>query len=167
MSTQVYFFTSIACSLIMWSILARSIWPELRIRSTAEALRPLLLLHSFRFIGLSFLVPGVVSPALPAAFARAAAYGDMLAAVLAFVAFLSLPRTAGIVVAWLFNIWGTLDLLNAFYQAARSGMLPGQLGAAYYLPALVVPLLLVTHVVVFRILLPDAKPSVVKERRLA
>jgi hypothetical protein len=167
MPTQVYFFTSIACSLIMWSILARSIWPELRIQATAEALRPLLILHSFRFIGLAFLVPGVVSPALPSSFARAAAYGDLLAAALAFVAFLLLPRGAGIAVAWIFNIWGTVDLLNAFYQAAHAGMLPGQLGAAYFLVALVVPLLLVTHVVIFRILLPHAKPSVVRERRLA
>jgi hypothetical protein len=167
MPTQVFFFTSIACSLIVWSTIARSMWPELRLRATAHALRPLLLLHSFRFIGLSFLVPGVVSPALPYAFARDAAYGDLLAAVLAFVAFLLLPKRAGIAVAWIFNICGTIDLLNAFYQANHAGMLPGQMGAAYYLPAFVVPLLLVTHVLVFRILLPHANPSLVQERRLA
>ena len=138
MPPQVFFFTSIACSLIVWSTIARSIWPELRLRARADALRPLLLLHSFRFIGLSFLVPGVVSPALPYAFARDAGYGDLLAAVLAFVAFLLLPKRAGIAVAWIFNICGTIDLLNAFYQAIHAGMLPGQMGAAYYLPAFVV-----------------------------
>jgi hypothetical protein len=164
MPTQVYFFTSIACSLIVWSIIiARSVWPQLRVRETGEALRPLLLLHSFRFMGLAFLVPGVVSPALPSAFAQVAAYGDLVAALLAFVAFLLLPQQAGIVVAWIFNILGTADLLNAFYQAFHSGLVPPQLGAAYFLPTFMVPLFLVTHVVMFRILLPHARPAVVRD----
>jgi hypothetical protein len=167
MPTQVYFFTSIAFSMIMWTIVARSIWPDLRLRTTSEALRPLLTLHGFRFIGLSFFVPGVVSPELPSAFARAAAYGDLLAAVLAVIALLLLPSKAGIGVAWIFNIWGTVDILNAFYQAMHSGLQPGQLGADYYLPAFLVPLLLVTHGMIFRVLLPHANPSVVRERRLA
>jgi hypothetical protein len=66
---QLWFFTSIALSFIAWGIItARYVWPELRLRPRAEALRPLLILHSFRFIGLAFLVPGVVSPDLPPAF---------------------------------------------------------------------------------------------------
>jgi len=72
---QLWFFVSIAFSFIAWGIVtARYIWPELRLRQRAEALRPLLILHSFRFIGLAFLVPGVVSPDLPPAFAHSAAY---------------------------------------------------------------------------------------------
>ena len=70
------FFGSIAFSFIAWGMVAaRYIWPELRPPPPAEALRPLLILHSFRFIGLAVLVPGVVSPDLPPAFAHAAAYG--------------------------------------------------------------------------------------------
>jgi hypothetical protein len=65
---------------------------------------------------------------------------------------LSLPRGAGVVIAWIFNIWGSADLLNAFYQANHAGLLAGQLGATYFIPTLVVPLLLVTHGA-FRILL--------------
>ena len=85
--SQFAFFTSIAFSLIAWSIVAaRYIWPKLRNRDRAEALRPLLILHSFRFMGLAFLVPGVVSPDLPSSFARAAAYGDLVAAILALLA---------------------------------------------------------------------------------
>ena len=62
MQTQFAFFASIAFSLIAWGMVAaRFIWPELRLRQRAESLRPLLILHSFRFIGLAFLVPGVVS----------------------------------------------------------------------------------------------------------
>ena len=80
MQPQVYFFLSIALSFIAWGIVtARYIWPELRPRPRAEGLRPVLMLHGFRFIGLAFLVPGVVSPDLPSAFAHSAAYGDMVA----------------------------------------------------------------------------------------
>ena len=151
---MIWFFVSIAFSLIAWGIVAaRYIWPELRHRERAEALRPLLIFHSFRFIGLAFLVPGVVSPDLPPAFAHSAAYGDIIAAILALVALQLLPRTAGIAAGWIFNLWGLADILNAFYQANHAGLLAGQLGAAYFLPTLIVPLLLITHGLVFRILL--------------
>jgi hypothetical protein len=143
---QLWFFVSIAFSFIVWGIVtARYVWPELRLRPRAEALRPLLILHSFRFIGLAFLVPGVVSPGLPPAFANSAAYGDIGAAILALLALISLPSTAGIVIAWIFSGWGSADLLNAFYQANHAGILPGQLGATYFIPTLIVPLLLITH----------------------
>jgi hypothetical protein len=151
---MVWFFVSIAFSLIAWGfVTARYIWPELRLRPRAEALRPLLILHSFRFIGLAVLVPGVVSPDLPATFAHFMAYGDMIAAILAVLSLLLLSNAAGIAAAWIFNLFGLADLLNAFYQAGHAGMLAGQLGAAFFLPTLVVPLLLITHAVSFRILL--------------
>jgi hypothetical protein len=154
MPLQLYFFVSIAFSFIAWGIVTtRYIWPELRLRQRAEALQPVLALHSFRFVGLAFLVPGVVSPNLPPAFAHSAAYGDMIAAILALLSLLSLPRAAGVVVAWIFNLWGLADILNAFYQANHSGLLAGQLGATYFLPTLIVPLLLITHGLAFRILL--------------
>ena len=154
MPQQVAFFASIAFSFVAWSIVtARYIWPALRLRSRDDALRPLLVLHSFRFVGLAFLVPGVASSEVPAAFSHAAAYGDLIAAALAVVALLALPRRAGIGMAWIFNLWGSADLLNAFYQAGHAALVPGQLGATYFLPTLVVPLLLITHVLAFRILL--------------
>jgi hypothetical protein len=154
MQTQLCFFVSIAFSFIAWGIVAtRYIWPELRLRRRAEALRPLLVLHSFRFIGLAFLVPGVVSPDLPSAFAHSAAYGDIIAATLALLSLLSLPSGAGVFVTWVFNLWGTADLLNAFYQANQSGLAPGKLEATYFIPTVVVPLLLITHGIAFRILL--------------
>lgn len=151
---MIWFFSSIAFSLIAWGIVAaRYIWPELRVRPRAEALQPLLMLHSFRFIGLAFLVPGVVSPDLPPTFAHAAAYGDIIAAILALLALLLLPSAAGVATAWIFNLWGSADILNAFYQANHAGLLAGQLGAAFFLPTLIVPLLLITHGLAFRILL--------------
>ena len=164
--SQFAFFTSIAFSLIAWSIVAaRYIWPKLRQRDRAEALRPLLILHSFRFMGLAFLVPGVVSPDLPSSFARAAAYGDLIAAILALLALISLPSAAGIAIAWIFNLWGAADLFNAFYQANHAGLMAGQLGATYIIPTLIVPLLLITHLVAFRILLQHQSVSAVQESR--
>src|SRR5690348_14042572 len=164
--SQFAFFISVAFSLIAWSIVAaRYIWPKLRHRDRAEALRPLLILHSFRFMGLAFLVPGVVSPDLPSSFARAAAYGDLIAAILALLALISLPSAAGIAIAWIFNLWGAADLFNAFYQANHAGLMAGQLGATYIIPTLIVPLLLITHLVAFRILLQHQSVSAVQESR--
>src|SRR6516162_7954639 len=112
MQSQFAFFVSIAFSVIAWGVVtARYIWPELRLRSRAEALRPLLILHSFRFIGLAFLVPGVVSPDVPSAFAQSAAYGDIIAAILALLALTLLSGRTGIVIAWIFSLWGTMPAL--------------------------------------------------------
>src|SRR5215468_6183959 len=81
---------------LAWGIVAaRYLWPYLRSQPRIDALRPLLILHSFRFVGLAFLVPGVVAPDLSAAFARPAAYGDLIAAILALLALASLQRSWG------------------------------------------------------------------------
>ena len=166
MSPQLCFFTSIAFGLIAWGLVARQfIWPRLRALPRTDALRPLLTLHSFRFIGLAFLVPGVVSPELPSTFAHAAAYGDLVAAALALLSLALLPRAAGVAAAWIFNIWGTVDLLGAFYQANAAGLLPGQLGATYFIPIFGVPLLLVTHALAFRILLSTPQRAALFDRQ--
>src|SRR6059058_6246578 len=92
---QALFGLSVVFGFIAWGIVAALyIWPALRGRPRTEALRPLLILHSFRFIGLAFLVPGVVSPDLPSAFADSAAYGDIVAAIFALLALILLPSTS-------------------------------------------------------------------------
>src|SRR3974377_1487623 len=102
MELQLSFFVSIAFSLIAWGIVAaRYIWPELRLRQRAKALQPLLILQSFRFIVLAFLIPGVVFPVVPSSFAHSAAYGDLLAAMLALFSLLLLPSAAGAAAAWI------------------------------------------------------------------
>jgi hypothetical protein len=168
MQSQFAFYVSIAFSVIAWGVVtARYIWPELRLRSRAEALRPLLILHSFRFIGLAFLVPGVVSPDVPSAFAQSAAYGDIIAAILALLALTLLSGRTGIVIAWIFSLWGTADLFNAFYQANHAGLTAGQLGSTYFIPTFIVPLLLITHGLGFRILLQHQNEALISERRQA
>jgi hypothetical protein len=162
MIPQLLFGVAILLGFLVWSIVtAQYIWPALRARSAPERFRPILLLHSFRYIGLAFLVPGVVAPELPAAFARPAAYGDLIASVLALATLAFLQAEIGSVLLWLFNLWGTADLLYAYYQGAiGTSQAPGQLGATYFLPTAVVPLLLITHVLVFRmLLLPDHTPA--------
>ena len=168
MPLAIFFFTSIAFSLIAWTtVAAHYIWPTLRTRTQTESLRPLLILHTFRFLGLAFLVPGVVSPDLPAAFAQSAAYGDLLAAILALLSLLALPTRAGLPLTWLFNLLGTADLFNAFYQANRSGLDPSQLRATYFIPTLAVPLLLITHTLIFRILLKRNNIAITNSLRTA
>ena len=163
MTPPALFGISVLFSFVAWVLVTRLyIWPALRSRPRADALRPILLLHSFRFEGLAFLVPGVVSPNLPLAFARPAAYGDLAAAVLALLALATLRNRLGTVLVWAFNLWGTADLLNAFYQGNRAGLAlaPGLQGAAYFIPAFVVPLLLITHGLVFRLLLRRDRAAV-------
>ena len=148
---------SIAFSFIVWGVVvARYLWPELRRQPRADAMQPLILLHSFRFVGLSFLVPGVVAPDLPSAWAIPAAYGDIIAAAMALLALAVLKSRLGIPLVWMFNLWGSADLLYAFYQGNQVGLQPGQLGAAFFIVTVLVPLLLITHGLVFWLLLrPD------------
>ena len=153
MPPPLVFGISIAFSLIAWGIfVALYVWPVLQQQPRAEAARPLLLLHSSRFVGLSFLVPGVVSPNLPADWAQPAAYGDITAAILALLALAALKTRLAIPLMWVFNAWGFGDLVFAFYQGYRVGLEPGHLGAAYFIVTVLVPLLLITHGLMFRLL---------------
>ena len=156
MEPRLAFGISVLLSFVVWGLIAaRYVWPALRHRPWPEALQLLLLLHAFRFAGLAFLVPGVVSPDLPMGFARPAAYGDLATSLLALLALATFRSRPGVYIVWVFNIVGTVDLLNAYLQGGRLGVgdAPGLQGATYFIPTVLVPLLLVTHVLVFRILL--------------
>ncbi len=170
MSIPLIWGVTVAFGFLAWGVFAAQyIWPAIRKRESPEALRPILVLHGFRYIGLAVLIPGVVSPQLSGTlFARGLAYGDLAAATLALIALAALrTRLAGSLI-WIFSIFGTADLLNAFYQGGRISLAnaPGLLGAAYFVPIFGVPLLLITHVLVFRVLLRKelAAPSPVAVR---
>src|SRR6516165_1859572 len=157
MTTEALFGLSILMSFLACGIVTRLyIWPRLRVIAREDALLPLVVPHMFRFVGLSFLVPGVVSPTLPSAFAVPAAYGDLVAAILAVIATLALSAHTSWVlpIVWIFNVWGAGDLLHAIYQGqVRLRIGPGSLGAAFFIPTVVVPPLLVTHGLIFWLLL--------------
>src|SRR5215470_3243902 len=108
-----------------------------------------------RFIGIGFLIPGVVSGALPKAWAIPAGYGDLIAGVLAIIATVAMAETVAwaILAVWIFNVWGAADLLFAFYKGARVRLEPASLGATFYIVTAVVPPLLVSHVIIFMLLM--------------
>ena len=155
MPFPILFAINVVFGMAVWGAVAwHYIWPVLRERSSPENLKPILLLHGFRFLGLAFVVPGVVSPELPAAFAQPVAYGDFITAILALLALATLGTRAGTMVTWVFNTFGMADLLFAFYLGARISLpdTPGLLGAGYFILTAYVPLLLITHGLAFRML---------------
>jgi hypothetical protein len=156
MDVRAIFGISVLMSFVSSAVVAKLYaWPWLRAKDRYNALATLVAPHMFlRFIGLSFLVVGVVSPALPRAFAAPAAYGDFFAGILAVFATIALATRVSWALAavWVFNIWGTADLLLAFYEGPHAGIHPEMLGAAFYLVTAIVPPLLVTHFLIFGLL---------------
>src|SRR5215813_8502453 len=124
--------------------------PRLHELKAQTLLLPILLLHAFRHLGLMFLTPGATYAGIPPQFAYPAAFGDLLAAVLAVIAILALVRNAesARLLVWVFNIEGTLDLFNAITLATIYRAQP-YMGPAYWIPAFWVPALLVTHYITF------------------
>lgn len=146
-------------ALISWTLVfSWYVHPLAKNLPVHRVIEPILLLHTFRYIGLMFLIPGVTAGILDARFAQPAAYGDLIAAILAFIAIagIRLKLSWALVSVWVFNIWGMADLLNAVGRGIIFTE-DGQLGAAYWIPATVVPLLLVSHVYVFILLLRQAR----------
>ena len=127
--------------------------PRLRPR---QILIPILLLHSTRHLGMMFLTRGATYPGLPPQFAYSAAFGDLLTAILALIAIPFVLRGSRFArtAVWIFNIVGTLDLLDAIILATIYNALV-TMGPAYWIPAFWVPLLLVTHYVTFVVLRRD------------
>ena len=153
--TDPIFPLQVLLALVTYALLAR--WflaPRLARLPRDVALQPLLALHTLRYIGLVFLAPGMHDPALPQSFAVPAAIGTATAGVLALASIAALRAHAPFAIAlvWIFNVEGFLDFLNAFLQGATGGV-PALLGAAYYVPIVIVPAGLVTHVMIFGLLL--------------
>ena len=151
MSTQTIFQVHLVLGYVAWLLCFRVyILPWLKSMERFEAQRAIATLHSFRFFGLVFILPGVVGPNLPASFATFAAYWDLATGVLAMLALLTVrirPLFWLFVVA--FNLVGTADLVLDYYHAVRVGLpaMAGQMGAAYAIPVIYVPILMITHVV--------------------
>ena len=155
MDIQALFGLSILMSFLAFGLVAKLyIWPRVRMLERDAALLPLVVPHTFRFIGLSFLVPGVVSPSLPSAYAAPAAYGDLVAAILAVAATMALSRRTSLatLLVWVFNVWGAADLLFAFYQGFSVALDASMLGATFFIPTAVVPALLIMHGLIFWLL---------------
>ena len=142
------------------------IWPRLRSMDRVEAQRAIATLHSFRFFGLVFILPGVVGN-LPAGFATFAAYGDFATGLLAMLALLAVRiRSLFWLLVVAFNVVGVVDLIVNYYHATQLDLPAhaGELGASYAIPIIYVPLLMITHVAAFYLL---ARPQVTAASVLA
>ena len=152
MDVQAIFGLQFLLSLLVWSVIAGFLLsPWLAKQPRHEALLWLSLPHAFRHIGMVFLVPGVVDQPLPEEFAGPAAYGDLASGALALLAIIALRSRWPVAVplVWLFNTVGTVDLANAL----RHVDVAPRFGAAWFIPTMLVPLLLVTHFLIFKRLL--------------
>jgi len=156
MSPETIFNLQLILGYVAWLLCFRAyLLPRLKSMDRVEAHRAIATLHSFRFFGLVFILSGVVG-SLPAGFATFAAYWDLATGVLAILALLVVrlrPLFWLLVVA--FNLVGVVDLILDYYHAIRIGLpaMAGQLGAAYAIPIIYVPVLMITHVIAFYLLL--------------
>ncbi len=157
MSPTVIFNAHLVLGYVAWLLcFSTYIWPRLKSLDRIEAQRAIATLHSFRFFGLVFLIPGVVGPGLPAGFAPFAAYGDLATGVLAMLALLTVrmrPLFWPLVVA--FNLVGTVDIVVDYCHGVLLQLpaLSGQLAATYAIPIIYVPILMITHVAAFYLLM--------------
>jgi hypothetical protein len=157
MSPEILFQTHLIFGYVAWLLcFGAYIWPRLKAMDHFDAQRAIATLHSFRFFGLVFMLPGVVGPNLPASFAVFAAYWDFTTGVLAMLALLTVrirPLFWLFVVA--FNLVGFVDLIFNYYHAVQIGLpaKAGEFGATYAIPILFVPVLMITHVVAFYLLM--------------
>ena len=164
MSTTTIFQLHLVLGYVAWLLCVRAyVFPRFKSLSPVDAHRAIATLHSFRFFGLVFILPGVVGPDLPASFATFAAYADFATGVLALLALLTFRvRAAFMLFVVAFNLVGIVDLILDYYHAVQVGLpaQAGQLGAAYIIPIIVVPVLMITHIAAFYLLLrPQPKPA--------
>ncbi len=148
MDTDSIFGLQFVLSIGVWAIIAGfMLAPWLSGKSKSDALAWLTLPHMFRHLGMAFLVPGVVDQPLPDGFANPAAYGDLATGVLALIAFVALKSgwKVKFTLVWVFNLVGTIDLVNALRHTDVAPLM----GATWFIPTMFVPLLLVTHVMIF------------------
>ena len=164
MSPKIIFNLHLILGYVAWLLCFRVyVWPRLKSMDPVEAQRAIATLHSFRFFGLVFMVPGVVGPNLPAGFAAFSAYVDFATGLLAMLALLTVrirPLFWFFVVA--FNLVGAVDIIVNYTHAVEVGLpaVAGELGAAYVIPIIYVPLLMITHVVAFYLLLRSQSKAV-------
>lgn len=152
-------------------LIATYVWPRLKAMDRVEAHRAIATFNSFRFFGLVFLLPGFVGPNLPQAFATQAAYGDLVTALLAILALLTVRvRFLFWPLVWAFNLVGLADLVIDTARAVSVDLpsVAGQLGAGYAIPMLYVPALFWMHLVAFRLLLrPERAPARSRDPRMS
>jgi hypothetical protein len=164
MSPATVFWMHLVLGYVAWLLFFSAyVWPRFKTMEWVESQRAIATLHSFRFFGLVFILPGVIGPNLPGSFAEFAAYGDFATGILAILALLTVrirPLFSLFVIA--FNVVGAADIIIDYYHGNQVGLpaVAGQLGATYAIPIIYVPALMITHIVAFYLLVrPQAKAA--------
>jgi len=141
----------IVCAIVM----AWYVWPYLTKLTRSSALIPLLFVHVFRYLGMTLLVPGMVDAKLPREILFNTAYGDLIAALLALVSIFALRGNwrIGVLLVWVFNTWGFVDLLNALRSVLQVNLPSFRLGTVWYIYTCYAPLVIISHLMIFWILL--------------
>ncbi len=136
-------------------IAAWYVWPRLVALPLPSALTALTFVHTFRSIGATILVPGAGGAGVPRDFAQALSYGDLATAALAVAAIIALRArsTAGVPLVVVTNVVGVLDLANVFVIGVQNDITHAPLGAFWYVPTFLVPILWIAHVMAFALLL--------------
>lgn len=170
MSPEIIFDLHLVLGYVAWLLCTRTyIFPKLKAMSLMDAQRAIATLHSFRFFGLVFILPGVVGHNLPEGFTTFSAYGDLATGLLAILALLTIRiRSLFWPLVLAFNVVGTADLIGDYYHGVKYGLaaVSGELGATYAIPIIYVPALMISHVLAFYLMLrrqPATAGAVVRD----
>jgi len=158
MNSAEIFILQLMMSIFVYALLAKwVVWPWLNTKSMAIMMSLLVAPHAMRHIGLTFLIPSVTKLEIPEMFALMTAWGDFISAVLAIIVLFAYKKqwASAVALTWGFNIFGTVDLINALRHVEAIPTLSG----TWYIPTFIVPMLLVSHAMIFIMLFKKIKSS--------
>jgi hypothetical protein len=156
MDNVTIFWVQLVTSVVVFSLItAWYVWPALTKLSRNSALIVLLFVHVPRYVGMTLLVTGMVDPKLPREFLSGAAYGDLLEAALALACIFALRANwrFAIPLVWVTNTWGFVDLLNGVRGVVQLNVPSFNLATFWYVYTFYAPLVVVSHLVIFLILI--------------
>ena len=156
MDNVTIFWMQLLVSCVVFGIVAVwYVWPYLTKLSRNSALIPLLFVHVPRYVGMTLLVTGMIDPQLPREFLSSAAYGDLLEAALALASIFALRSNwrFAVPLVWVANTWGFADLLNGVRGVLQLNVPSFNLGTVWYIYTFYAPLVLVSHLMIFGILI--------------
>lgn len=154
-NVAIFWMQLLASCVVFGIVVAWYVWPLLTKLPRSSALIPLIFVHVFRYVGMALLVPGMVDAKIPSEVLFNTAYGDLIAAALALSAIVALRNRwrFGILMAWVFNTWGFVDLLGAVRTVLQVNLPSFNLGAVWFIYTFYAPLVIISHVLIFWILL--------------
>ena len=154
-NVTIFWLQLLSSCIVCTIVVAWYVWPYLIKLTRNSALILLLFVHVFRYVGMTLLVPGMVDPKLPREILFNTAYGDLIAAALALVSIFALRSNwrIGVLFAWAFNMWGFVDLLNALRSVLQVNLPSYNLGTVWYIYTFYAPLVIVSHLMIFWILI--------------